>query len=87
MRRDLFGASLGGDVLCLCELCTSAVTRKGDQVPGHHRHRSAGALLPGSVRGGVDHDLPHGTPAGMVGVAAGDQEARQGIGHALSLGL
>jgi hypothetical protein len=84
---DLFGASLGGNVLRLGELGAPAVTTETDQILGDDRHRPSRALFPGRVGRRVDDNLPDDSPTGVMRVAPRDQEPRQRIGHALGFGL
>ena len=43
------------------------------------RNGAACAAFPGRVGGGVHDDLTHDAPAGVMGLAAGDEEAREGF--------
>jgi hypothetical protein len=84
---DLLGTPLGGHVLDLREPRAPVRAALDDQVRGDQRDRAARALLPRSVRGGGDDDLANGPPPGMVRVATGDQEARQGFRDLPAAGL
>ena len=78
---DLLGAALRGDVLCVCELGATALAGKAQQVVGYDRYRTTGTSLPWRIGGGVHHNLTDDSPAVVVRVAAGDEEAGEGFGN------
>lgn len=72
-------------MLCSRELGSSTVSGKRDQILRDHWDGAPRALLPGCVRGRIDHNLPHDAPAGVVGIAACDEESRECVGDSLSV--
>jgi hypothetical protein len=73
---DLLSAPLSRDVLSVYQLRSSTIAGKRDQILGDHGDRATRAFLPWSVSGGLDYHLAHGAPAGVVRIAARDQETR-----------
>ena len=74
---DLFGPALGGDVLCAHQLRAPVIAGHADQVLGYQRNGSPRAFLPRRVGRRVNHHLTDHSPAGVVGVAARDEEPRE----------
>ena len=84
---DLFGATLGGDVLGASQLGSPGIAGKRDQILGDDWYGSARTLGPWRVGGRVDNNLTDDPPAGVVGITACDQESCQRVGDALGSGL
>jgi len=78
---DLFGPSLGGDVLSVHQLRAPTVAGEADQVAGDERDGTPGAFLPRRVGGRVDDDLTDHTPTRVMGIAAGNEKPRQRLCH------
>lgn len=87
MSRDLFGATLGSDVLSARQRRAPGVARQADQILGHKRHGSPRAFLPRRVRRRVDDNLTDHSPPGVVGVAARNEKPRERLCHPERLGL
>ena len=81
MTGDLLGTALRRDVLCRLELGATALTGKAQQVVGYDRHRATGTSLPRRIGSRVHHNLTDDSPAVVVRVAAGDEEARECLGN------
>ena len=80
MAGDLLGATYGGDVLGAEEWGATALAGQSQQVRGDPRDGPARALLPRRVSGRVNNDLTHDPPAGVMRLAAIDEEASQRLG-------
>jgi hypothetical protein len=87
VKRDLFGAPLGGDVLGVCQPRPPTVARQGDEVLGDHRYRASRALLPWRVGRRVDDNLTDDSPTSVMRVATRNKKPRERIGHRLGSGL
>ena len=81
VNRDLFGASLGSDVLSPRQLRAATVAREADQVLGHQRHGPPRAPFPRRIGRRVNDDLTHDPPARMMRIAARDKKARERLGN------
>lgn len=82
MNGDLFGATLGSDVLSARQVRAPRVAREADEVVGYQRHGSPSAFLPRRVGCRVDDDLTDDTPALVVGVTARDEKPRERLRYA-----
>jgi hypothetical protein len=80
VHRDLLSAALGGDVLGPRQRSAAAVAREVHQVVGDLLNGSPGAFLPWCIGRGVHDNLTYNPPAGVVGVAAGDEKPSQRLG-------
>ena len=80
MHGDFLGAALGGDVLGTRQRSAPLAAGQGHQVVGDQPHGSPRAFLPGRIGRRVHDNLTHDPPAGVVGVAAGDEKPGQRLG-------
>lgn len=80
VHGDLLGAALGGDVLGTRQRSAPVVAGEVHQVVGDQPHSSPRAFLPRCIGRGVHDNLTHDPPAGVVGVAAGDEKPGQSLG-------
>jgi hypothetical protein len=87
VKRDLFGAPLGGDVLSMGQPRPPTVAAKRDEILGDHRYRPSRALLPWRVGRRVDDNLTDDSPAGVMRVAPRNKKPRERIGHPMGSGL
>jgi hypothetical protein len=87
VKRDLFGAPLGGDVLGVRQPRPPTVASQGDEVLGDHRHRASRALLPWRVGRRVDDNLTHDSPTSVMRVATRNKKPRERSGHRIGSGL
>jgi hypothetical protein len=78
---DLLGAAAGGEVLGAMQRRAPLLGGEVQEVLGHERDGAPGALLPRRVGRGVHDDLAHDAPARVMGLAAGDEEARERFGE------
>jgi hypothetical protein len=72
-------------MLGMSQLGSPGGSSKGDEIVGDHRYSASRALLPWSVCGRIDDDLPDDSPSGVMRVAACDQKPRERIGDPLGL--
>jgi hypothetical protein len=79
---DLLGAALGGHMLGASQRGSPTLAGQAQQITGDQRNGATRALLPWCVGGRVDYDLANGAPTCVVGVAAGDEEPSESLGHA-----
>jgi hypothetical protein len=81
VESNLFGATLGGDVLRARQRRSPLGAGKVDEILGYERYRAPRASLPRGISRGVDDNLPNGSPTGVVRIAAGDKEPCERLGH------
>ena len=84
---DLLGPPPRRDVLGAMQRRAALARRQAQEIRGDQRDRAPGALLPRRVGGGVDDDLAHDAPAGVMGLAARDEEVRERVREDLGVGL
>jgi hypothetical protein len=82
VNGDLFGATLGSDVLSVHELRAPALAGKPEEVSGYQRHGPPRAFLPRRIGGRVDDDLADDPPARMVRIAARHKKPRERLCYA-----
>jgi hypothetical protein len=81
VNSNLFGATLGGDVLSAHQRRSPLGAGKVDEILGYERYRAPRAPLPRGVGRRVDDNLPNDSPAGVVRIAAGDEKPCERLGH------
>jgi hypothetical protein len=81
VHSDLFGTTLGGDVLSARQWRAPTVAGQADEILGDQRYRAARAPLPRGVGRRVDDNLPDGPPTGVVGIATRNEKPRQSLGY------
>jgi len=79
MPGDLLGAAARGEMLGAVQRRPALFGGELEKVLRDERDGAACAAFPGCVGGGVHDDLTHDAPAGVMGLAAGDEEAREGF--------
>jgi hypothetical protein len=87
VHGDLLGAALGGDVLGTRQRSAPVVAGEVHQVVGDQPHGSPRAFLPRCIGRGIHDNLTYDPPAGVVGVAAGDEKPGQSFGDSGRAGL
>ena len=80
MESDLFGASLGGDVLCVGQLRPPTVAGECDEVLGDHRYCASRTLLPGRIGRRVDDNLTDDSPTSVMRIATRNKKPGSGAG-------
>jgi hypothetical protein len=81
MNSDLFGTTLGSDMLSTRQLRPATVASKADEIRGYQRHRASRALLPGRVGRRIDHYLTDDAPTRVVGIATGNEKPGERFRH------
>ena len=79
MPGDLLGAAARGEMLGAVQRRPALFGGELEKVLRDERNGAACAAFPGGIGGGVHDDLTHDAPAGVMGLAAGDEEAREGF--------
>jgi hypothetical protein len=83
VNGDLFGATLGSDMLSTRQLRAATVAGKVDEILGYQRHRASRALFPGRVGRRVDHYLTDDAPACVVGIATCNEKSGERLRYPL----
>ncbi len=81
MNGDLFGATLGSDMLSTRQLRAATVASKVDEILGYQRHRASRALFPGRVGRRIDHYLTDDAPTRVVGIATCNEKPGERLRH------
>ena len=84
---DLLRPTAGSDVLSAVQRRPAFGGREAQQVRRDQRDGTPRAFLPRRVGRRVDDHLAHDAPAGVVGLAAGHQEAGERLREHLRVGL
>ena len=87
MPGDLLRAVARREVLGAVQRRPALLGRQAQELGGDQRDSASRAFLPRRVRGGVDDDLADDAPAGVMGLAAGDQEAGERLGQNVGVGF
>jgi hypothetical protein len=87
VKSDLFGAPLGGDVLCVGQLRPPMVAGECDEVLGDHRYCASRTLLPGRIGRRVDDNLTDDSPTSVMRIATRNKKPRERVGHSMGSGL
>jgi hypothetical protein len=79
VNGDLFGTTLGGDVLGEHQRRPAAITGKPDEIVWYQRYCASRALLPGRVCRRINDDLADHPPTRMVRIATRNEKSGERV--------